>query len=46
MGGFLIVDDYAHVACRQAVTDYRDANSITDVVKPIDELSAYWRRAR
>lgn len=46
IGGFLIVDDYAHVACRQAVTDYREANAIVDPIEPIDDLSAFWRRAR
>lgn len=45
VGGFLIVDDYAHVACRQAVSDYRTAHGIDDVIEPVDELSAYWRRA-
>jgi hypothetical protein len=46
VGGFLIIDDYAHVACRQAVTDYRDAHGMVEAIEPIDELSAFWRRVR
>ena len=44
-GGFCIVDDYHIPACRAAVDDYRGAHGIADEVLPIDESSAYWRRA-
>jgi hypothetical protein len=43
-GGFLIVDDYGHEPCRQAVTDYRDANGVDEPVQQIDWLGAFWRR--
>jgi hypothetical protein len=46
VGGFLIVDDYGHGPCRQAVTDFRDANGIDEPIEPIDWLGAFWRRAR
>jgi O-methyltransferase len=44
VGGFLIVDDYGFEPCRQAVTDYRDANGVDDPIESIDWLGAYWRR--
>jgi O-methyltransferase len=44
-GGYLIIDDYSLPMCRKAVEDYRDANSITEPIVPIDGDSAYWRRA-
>jgi hypothetical protein len=45
-GGFLIVDDYGHEPCRQAVTDYREANGIEEEIQRIDWLGAFWRRTR
>ncbi len=45
VGGFLIVDDYEYEPCKQAVSDYRSANGITDPIEPIDWLGAFWRRA-
>jgi O-methyltransferase len=44
-GGFVIIDDYGHEPCRQAVTDYRDANGVAEPVQKIDWLGAFWRRA-
>jgi O-methyltransferase len=45
-GGFVIIDDYfAFEPCRQAVEDFRVANSIHDDVIAIDHASAYWRRS-
>jgi hypothetical protein len=46
VGGFLIVDDYGHAPCRQAVTDFRRARGIDEPIEHIDWLGAYWRRAR
>jgi O-methyltransferase len=44
-GGFVIVDDYGAVpACRQAVLDYRAANSITEPMTRIDWTGVYWRK--
>jgi O-methyltransferase len=44
-GGFIIIDDYGFVAaCRQAVTDYRQAHHIEEPIVPIDWTGAYWRR--
>jgi len=45
VGGFLIVDDYEHAPCRQAVTDFRDAHGIDEPIEAIDWLGAFWRRA-
>jgi hypothetical protein len=44
-GGFVIVDDYAGIdACRQAVTDYRDAQGITADIHPVDWTAVWWRK--
>lgn len=44
-GGFLIVDDYGSLApCRQAVDDYRAANTIIEEITPIDQTGVYWQR--
>jgi len=46
VGGYVIVDDYGGIeACRQAVTDYRAANGITDVIHEIDWTGVYWQRS-
>lgn len=45
VGGYVIVDDYGCIdACRQAVTDYREAQAINDEIKPIDWTGVYWQR--
>lgn len=44
-GGFVIVDDYNDIpACRQAVTDFRRSNEITETIVPIDWTGIYWRK--
>jgi O-methyltransferase len=43
-GGFVIIDDYCLAPCRQAVADFRRAQSITDPIMDIDETGAFWRR--
>ncbi len=46
-GGYVIIDDYHSVeACRQAVQDFRESNSITEEIKTIDWTGAYWQRTR
>jgi len=44
VGGFLIIDDYAHTPCRQAVEDYRTAHGIDEPIKRIDFTGAFWQR--
>lgn len=45
IGGYAIVDDYgAWEPCRQACTDYRERNSITDEIVSVDWTGVYWRR--
>jgi O-methyltransferase len=44
-GGFVIIDDFAHKACRRAVEDYRAANGIDDQVEIVDWTGVYWRRS-
>ena len=46
-GGFCIIDDYHPIdACRQAVTDYRQRNSISAEIVDIDGSGVYWRKPR
>lgn len=45
-GGFIIIDDFfTFEPCRQAVKDFRVANSIDDEITPIDQGSIYWRKS-
>jgi O-methyltransferase len=45
-GGFCIIDDYQAIdACRQAVTDYRQRNSISAEITAIDRCGVYWRKS-
>lgn len=43
-GGFLIIDDYNHESCRQAVHDYRAAHGCDAPIHDIDGIGVYWRR--
>ncbi len=45
-GGYVIIDDYAWKACRQAVTEFRQQEGIRDEIMIIDNWGAYWRRGR
>jgi len=44
-GGFVIVDDYAAEACKQAIHDFREKENIADSIIPIDNWSVFWRRS-
>ena len=35
-GGYCIVDDYHHASCRQAVSDFRHQNNITEQIHKVD----------
>jgi O-methyltransferase len=44
-GGFCIIDDYhAIAACRQAVTDYREKESVSEEITEIDGTGVLWRK--
>jgi hypothetical protein len=43
-GGFVIVDDYNHESCRQAVHDYRTLHGIDAPILDIDRIGVYWRK--
>jgi len=46
VGGFCIIDDYHGIyACRQAVADYRQRNSIVAEIIDIDGSGVYWRKS-
>ncbi len=45
-GGFCIIDDYHEMdECCQAVTDYRQKNSISAEIIDIDGSGVYWRKS-
>ena len=45
-GGYCIIDDYGVIdSCKDAVTDYRRANSINDEIVDIDGAGIYWRKS-
>jgi O-methyltransferase len=45
-GGFCIIDDYHGIdACCQAVTDYRQRNSVSAEIIEIDGSGVYWRKS-
>lgn len=45
IGGYCIIDDYyAQSGARQAVTEYREENGITEPIEQIDWAGAFWRR--
>lgn len=43
-GGYVIVDDYCLLACREAIVDFRKEFKITDEIVPIDWASVYWKK--
>lgn len=44
--GYIIIDDYGGISsCRQAVTDYRRAQGISEVIETIDWTGVYWRKS-
>lgn len=43
-GGFVIIDDYNHESCRQAVHDYRGVQGISEPILDVDGVGAYWRK--
>jgi hypothetical protein len=46
IGGYLIVDDYGAIpACRQAIHDYRESQSIQEEIRQIDWTGIYWKRS-
>lgn len=45
VGGYCIIDDYQIPGCKQAVTDYREANGISDEIVKIDNSAVYWKRS-
>ncbi len=44
-GGFVVIDDYNLAPCREAVTDFRTNNDISEPVEAIDLNAAFWRKA-
>jgi O-methyltransferase len=45
-GGYVIVDDYGAIAqCKEAVTDYRAANGITEPMEWVDWTGVWWQRS-
>ena len=45
-GGWVIVDDYALPACKEAVDDFRRENGIDEELRHIDWTGVFWQRSR
>lgn len=46
VGGYVIIDDYhSWPACRRAVTEYLEKNSIQPEIKEIDGSAVYWKKS-
>jgi len=46
-GGVVIVDDYGAVAaCKQAVSDFRQAQQIAEPIRDIDGIGAFWVKVK
>ena len=43
-GGFLIVDDFALLPCREAVEDFRRERGIEEPIERIDWTGVFWRK--
>lgn len=43
-GGYVIIDDYALPACKQAVDDFRRALGIVDKIIQVDWTGVYWQK--
>jgi Macrocin-O-methyltransferase (TylF) len=43
-GGYVIIDDYALRACRQAVDDYREREGIREPIQAIDWTGIHWQK--
>lgn len=46
VGGYIIIDDYALVRCKQAVTDYREKHKITEPLIQVDQDCVYWKKEK
>lgn len=46
IGGYVIIDDYSLKGCRQAVHDFRSDKGISDEIKEIDCIWAYWKKLK
>jgi len=44
-GGFIIIDDWNILKCRQAVVDFIADRRISAQIIPIDDCSVYWRKS-
>jgi len=44
IGGYVIIDDYDFLPCKQAVTDFRNQNHIDEEINAIDNNGVFWKR--
>ena len=44
VGGYVIIDDYALASCQSAVEDFRKKHGISEPIRPIDWIGAFWQR--
>jgi O-methyltransferase len=43
-GGFLIIDDFSHPGCREAVEDFRSDRGIDEEIVKVDWTGVFWRK--
>jgi len=43
-GGYVVIDDYVHPPCREAVEQFRAREGIDEPIEQIDWTAAFWRR--
>jgi O-methyltransferase len=46
LGGYVIVDDYGAIVCKQAVDDFRTEHKITEQIHQIDWTGVFWEKLR
>ncbi|HAC14679.1 MAG TPA: macrocin O-methyltransferase [Bacteroidetes bacterium] len=43
-GGYVIIDDYSLMSCRNAVHEFREKYNITEPIKSIDWTGVFWKK--
>lgn len=45
LGGYIIIDDYALIGTRTAVSEYRKIHNITSPIEIVDDTGVYWKKS-
>lgn len=44
IGGYVVIDDYGLIPCREAIADYRKSHNIDSEIITIDHTGVYWKK--